>query len=296
MTIVTRESDTVRVSARPGPFASRGVIATLRGVGHMGDTDLITAFAAHQLVRGFSERTIERRNWSLGLLADAGPFAQHTPETIELFLSRWPAPQSRQSVRSDCHQLYKWAMRRQLLERDPTADVDPPKVPQRVATPLEPDDLRRAIRYAEGALLIAIMLGAFAGLRCGEISRLQHIDVRHAQGVLMVRNGKGGRGDVVPLAPELGDVIPPGGCGPVVHYHNRIAVSDAIRKHFRRLGIDNRPHDLRASFGTACAQRTNGNAVLVAKLMRHSSIATTQRYIRWAADGADVLPGLHDIA
>ena len=55
-------------------------------------------------------------------------------------------------------------------------------------------------------------------------------------------------------------------------------------------------YDLRASFGTACAQRTNGNAVLVAKLMRHSSIATTQRYIRWASDGADIVSGLHDIA
>lgn len=270
-------------------------LGTVVDDGAMSHTDqqLIAGYTAHQHVRGFAARTIERRTWSLNLFADTGQLAGQTAAAVEMFLARWPSPQSRQSVRSDLHQFYKWAIARELLHRDPTIHVDSPRVPRREASPLTPADLQRAIAAARGDVLRAIMLGAYAGLRCSEIAALDASDVLHDQRLLVVRCGKGGRGGIVPLAPELAAVLPHGR-GPVVVYANRGSVSTAIRRLFRSIGITNRPHDLRHSFGTAAAQRANGNMVLVASLMRHSSISTTQRYMRWSPAGAAIVDGLHD--
>lgn len=257
----------------------------------MNDSDMITAFAAHQRVRGFSERTIDRRTWSLTKLAAAGPFAAHTPASIELFLSRWPSAQSRYSIRSDCHQFYRWAIRRGLLEHDPTIDVDPPRLPARAATPITATQLHHAIDLASSQQRIAVMLAAYAGLRCSEIAHLDTDDVHRDRAVIVVRGGKGGSDSIVPLAPELADVLPL--TGPAVMYPNGQAVGAAIRRLFRRAGIAARPHDLRHTFGTAVAVRCNGNVWTVARLMRHSSISTAQRYVRWVPDGAEMVAGLH---
>lgn len=111
------------------------------------------------------------------------------------------------------------------------------------------------------------MLSAYAGLRCSE-------------------------GDsVVPLAPELAAVLPL--TGPAVPYGNGQAVGAALRRLFRRCGIVARPHDVRHTFGTAIAVRSNGNVWTVARLMRHGSIGTAQRYVRWVPDGAELVSGLH---
>ena len=262
---------------------------------HTANTDrqLIAGFAAHQQVRGFSPRTVERRNWSLTLFTGTGHLAQQTPATVELFLSRFVAAQTRQSVLSDLRQFYAWAHRRGLLTANPTTDVDPIRVPRRAATPLSAEHLRLAINTAHGDLLRAIMLGAYAGLRMSEITTLDSANVYHDLGLIVVRNGKGGTSEPIPLAPELAAVLT-GIVGQVVSYKDRIAVSAAIRRHFRAHGIPNRPHDLRHSFGTAAARKANGNMLTVATLMRHASISTSQRYVRWNADGAAIVAGLHD--
>lgn len=259
------------------------------------DTDLIQAFAAHQTVRGFSPKTVKRRSWSLGLLAAAGPFSTHTPTSVEVFLSRWPSPQSRYSIRSDCHQFYKWAIRRGHLIYDPTLEVDPPRLPRRAPTPVSPVDLRELRRLATADQLVCVMLAAFAGLRVSEIAALDMADVDREQRILIVRNGKGGRDDVLPLADELAAVLPTS--GPAVSYPTGAAVSDAIRRVYRRAGVvARRPHDLRASFGTAAARRAHGNMRLVQRLMRHASITSTEMYVQWNPDGGEVVNGLHDAA
>jgi integrase/recombinase XerD len=255
------------------------------------DAQLIHAYAAHQRVRGFSQRTIDRRTWSLEHLAAQGMLATHDAHAIELFLSRWPSAQSRYSVRSDVKQFYRWAIRRGELEQNPTDDVDPPKLPKRSATPLSTVDLMEAIRLGNPAQRRAVMLGAYAGLRCGEIAALQMADVHRERGVIVVRNGKGGKDGIVPLSPVLALVLPQR--GKAVSYQTGQAVGSEIRRLFRKAGIDARPHDLRHSFGTEAARRANGNMELVRRLMRHESITTTQRYVEWNPDGGYVIDHLY---
>lgn len=255
------------------------------------DTDLIIAYSAHQKVRGFSQRTIDRRIWSLGHLIRLAPFADHTPVTIETFLSRWPSAQTRYSMRSDAHQFYRWAIRRGILVYDPTEGVDAPKLPKRAATPMSDEDLMRSIAFGNLDQRRAVMLGAYAGLRCSEIAHLDCSDVHRSRRVLVVRGGKGGKDEVIPLADALAMVLPLR--GPAVRYVDGPGVGEAVRRLFRSLGIDARPHDLRHTFGTAAARRANGNMELVRQLMRHESIMTTQRYVQWSPDGGDVIEGLY---
>jgi integrase len=252
---------------------------------------LIDAYSAHQTVRGFSVRTVDRRRWSLGLLSQRGAFGDQTPETIEAFLARWPSAQSRYSVRSDVRQFYRWGMRRGVLFHNPTDDVDPPRLPKRSATPIAVADLMAAIAYANANQRRAIMLGAYAGLRCSEIAALMAVDVHRDRGVIVVRNGKGGKDGLIPLAPELALVLPMR--GKCVTYPNGAQVGSAIRRVFRHCGIIARPHDTRHTFGTEAAMRSNGNMELVRRLMRHESLLTTQRYIGWIPDGGEVVDHLY---
>jgi integrase len=262
---------------------------------------LVAAYSAHQRILGFSRRTITRRAWSLSQwgqhLADHGvDVATASVEHLEAFLSRWPSPQSRYSIRSDVHQLYKWAKRRGLLTcSDPTDELPAVKVPQRAATPIPSADVRQLIDMAPSSLdRLIVLLAAYAGLRVSEIAALRGEDVDLQGRQLVVRNGKGGADGVVPLAAELavelarwprqGRLIP----------INGQSVGDHIRTMLRRHGIAGRAHDLRHSFGTQAARRTNGNLVLVAQLMRHAHVATTTRYVKWHTTGHEIVTGLYD--
>lgn len=257
----------------------------------------LALFVRHQRARGLSPRTVKRRSWSLHewfAHLDPRSFDDATSEDVEDLLMRWPTPQTRRSVHSDLHQFYRFAARRGLVDRDPTADVDAPRVPRRAATPIRPEDVLRAIRAADGPLRQMIGLGAYAGLRVSEIAALHGRDVHFDRGLVVVRQGKGGRDREVPLALELRAMLGGVTTGRLFPEASGGMVSDRIRSHFRRLGIDARPHDLRASFATQLARRANGNVVAVAKLMGHESTATTERYMGWSPETAELVVGLYE--
>lgn len=142
-----------------------------------------------------------------------------------------------------------------------------------------------------------IFLAVYAGLRCSEIAHLRGEDVRLDHRLIVVRQGKGGKDATVPLADELGDELAswprsgalfPGFDGQKVGWR--------IRRAMRAVGVLARPHDLRHSFGTQVAIKTNGNMVLTAQLMRHENVSSTERYVRWNTTGAEVVSGLYSAA
>lgn len=252
---------------------------------------LILSYTNHQRVRGFSAATIRRREWTLRQLVAVGPLDEHTVDTVEAFLLRWPCPATRNALLSDIRGFYRWAVRRGHLEGNPAGDIEPSRVPVRAATPLNSDQVARVLAVANRDQRTAVMLGLYAGLRCAEIADLDCGDVDRQRMVLVVRDGKGGKDAVLPLARELAAVLPLR--GPAVRYPTAPAVGRAIRRAYRAAGVVARPHDTRHTFGTAVARRSNGNMVLTATLLRHSSFTTSQRYIGWLPEGADVIDGLH---
>lgn len=253
-------------------------------------------------MRGLSKRTVARRRWSLGLWRAhlerlERPLDKATVDDVEAFLDRWPSAQSRQSIRSDLLMFYAWAIDRGHLESSPVAGVPAPKVPQRGSTPIPPEELRRLLELEpEGRARLAIMLGAYAGLRCSEIGALRGEDVELGERLLVVRHGKGDKFDTVPLCLELAaELLEWPRHGPLLNASGGV-VGDLIRRALRRHGVEGRPHDLRHSFGTTIAQRSNGNLVLTARLMRHERPSTTIRYVRWHTTGHELLDGMYDDA
>ena len=249
----------------------------------------------------YSRRTIDRRAWSLALwaqhchLCDVG-LGTARPLHVEQFLARWPAAQSRYSVRSDLHQFYVFAVANELLAADPTVGVPAPKLPRRAATPIDPAVVARLVDCSTGLDRLVLMLAACAGLRTSEIAGLDGGDVDLAHRVLTVRAGKGGSFSTVPIVDELavelarwpatGRLVPM--CG--------ASVGDRLRRLLRRHGVTGRPHDLRHTFAAVMADRLNGNLYAVATLMRHAEVATTQRYVPRPAVDPSTISGMYPAA
>lgn len=253
--------------------------------------NLIQMYTNHQRVRGFSEATIRRRTWTLRQLDGVHPLDEHTVDTIEALLLRWPCAATRNALLSDIRGFYRWAVRRGHLDTNPAADIEATRLPTRAATPMSALDVARVLAVANRDQRVAFTLGLYAGLRCAEIAALHTRDIDLDRLVLVVRDGKGGKDAVLPLAPELAAVLP--ASGPAVRYPTGPAVGKALRRAFRAAGVTARPHDARHTFGTAVARRSNGNMVLTAKLLRHSSFTTSQRYVGWLPEGVDIVDGLH---
>ncbi len=269
----------------------------------MTSDELIERYSAYQRLRGFSDATVRRRRWALDqLVAQLGgrPILEANRDDIEAMMAEYRDAGTRYCARSDVRQFFKWAIGRDLTDVNPTDRVDSPRLPKRAATPLTRDELARVIANASTPYQrLCVVLGAYAGLRVSEIGSLRYEDVRRDEGILVVRGGKGGKDRVVPLAPRIVDELDPNGRGPICDPRSTDrtrrgeAVAKAIRRAFARAGVDARPHDLRHTFGTEAARVSNGNVVLVAQLMGHESIQTTQRYIGWTPAGAEVVQQLH---
>lgn len=263
---------------------------------------MVTEFAEYQEFRGFSPKTIRRRTWTLrALTAHIAPrrLLDATSRDVVAFLTTRPSAQTRYSLLSDVHQFFRWANRQELTTNDPTATIDPPRLPTRAPTPLTGDQIGRACAMATPRVRLMIMCGAYAGLRVSEIARLHTDNLAHPDRIV-IRAGKGGKDRILPLAPILDvalfmwcDGRPTGRLFPRA---TPDSVSEHIRRTFRRADIDNRPHDLRASFATEAARRSNGNLVLVAALLGHTSVLTTQRYVGWNPDGAYVVADMYGAA
>lgn len=258
--------------------------------------EMVRGFLANQTMRGLSPATVKRRRWTLTrFAASIEPRTTWTATTIDVesFISIRRTPATRRALLGDIRAMYRWAISRNLTEHDPTSPIETPKVPRRLASPLSRDELAQAWDAADFRMRCIIGLGAGAGLRVSEIAALEMTDLDFVNGVLTVRNGKGGIDRAVPMATGLAELLRHAGPDRVIGFLCGESVSDAIREHFRRCGVRNhRPHDLRHSFATEMARLSGGNMPVVARLLGHASIATTERYTAALPGGADLVERL----
>jgi integrase len=259
----------------------------------MTDEQIIAAYIDHQRVRGFSRRTVARRQWSLERWQrHVGDLAAATVGDVETFLAGFPAAQSRYSIRSDLRLLYRFATARGWLPGDPTELLPAPRVPRRASTPIPAGDVRALLAGLAGVDRVAVMLAACAGLRVSEIAgvRGEHVDL---VGRWLTVRGKGGGDDVVPLSAGLvAELARLPRHGRVLPWSSGATVSARIRTLLRRHGVAGRPHDLRHSFANAAAAATNDPRT-VQRLMRHAELTTTTRYLRPVDVGHDVVDRLY---
>lgn len=224
--------------------------------------------------------TLRSRRDVIKLFAAHHPLATASTADVEAFLTRpgWTA-QTRASYRSHLAAYYGWLCRTGHRADNPMDNVRHFRVPRRVPRPLTADQTARLVAAATGSLRTAILLGAFAGLRCAEIAAVHTDDV--SDGDVLYVLGKGGVAAMIPLHAMLaadlsryfGFVFPRPDGGHVTSQ----AVQHRIRRHMARCGVKATPHQLRHTFGTNVYTNTR-DLRLTQELMRHASPATTAVY------------------
>ena len=190
-----------------------------------------------------------------------------------------------------------------LIERDPTEDLEPPKIWRRLPDVLGQGDVERLLEAPDPSDHLfwrdrAMLEFAYAsGVRVSELTGLKVRDLDLEEGFAMVY-GKGSKERLVPvggaavraLRVYLRDVRPGleagRGRGQGAVFLNarggalsRMGVWKILKKHVERAGITKRvtPHTLRHSFATHLLE---GGADLAAvqEMLGHADISTTQIY------------------
>ncbi|MFC8717792.1 tyrosine recombinase XerC [Kitasatospora sp. NPDC057198] len=161
-----------------------------------------------------------------------------------------------------------------------------PRTPRRLPDPLPEADLDRMLHATRGTLAeVWILLGAFAGLRLGEIAGLEGSAIR---GNKLRVVGKGDRVDVLKLPPVLQRALAPwaGVQGRLWNITAR-ALARRLTAVAAQLGVHRyRTHRLRHRYGSE-VYRTTRDLLLTQRLMRHSSPATTAGYAALHDEDAD---------
>lgn len=182
---------------------------------------------------------------------------------------------------------FRWAEQRRLVEHDPSVDMVRPRLPKCRPHPMTLDEIRLIFATTQGVLRVVFALAIFAGLRRGEICRLQRqdIDLDHPALVTALIHGKGDKERIVPLlAPVMDELYAYGlpRTGYVVLDHGRPyepeRLTIACHRHLRGLGLETTLHSGRHSFATHLARMTR-DPVFLKGLLGHESLNSTMIYV-----------------
>lgn len=246
----------------------------------------VLAFRRYQQVRALSPKTIRRRGVSLNQFAAwiaPLPLIEATGDLIDEWLGTFVSPATRRAYRSDLMAFYVWAAKRDMCA-NPVVRTDSIRVPKGLPRPVPASHLGVILSTAAPDVRLMVALAAYAGLRRSEIAALDAVDIdlTSEAPTLAVRAGKGNKDRVVPIHPQLAKVLR--GCpkhGPVVGV-TAGTVGQKVAAHLRSLGVDATAHKLRATFGTELARATEGNVILIARMMGHEDISTSMTYVGWS--------------
>lgn len=251
---------------------------------------LAEAFADYMLdckVRRLSPRTAEFYQRTAGAFV-AGDLNGNLPAALRAHLAGLThlAPATQAMHARGIGVFLRWAEREGYLDKAPR--VPAPKVPRgikRTLSEAEVSKLLSAGHSLRDACILRLLLDS--GLRREELVALDWQDVDMAQGILTVRNGKGGKGRQAVVSPATcamlkrlrGDATG----GPVfVNYRGDRLEAQGVRMVVMRAGSKAGLGTL----GTHCLRRTCATRLLqigwpletVSLLLGHSQIGTTLRY------------------
>lgn len=246
----------------------------------MNSVDLRT-FETWLRARGARPATVKARVTVIAAALRVWP-ERPTADDLAAWLGREDlAAWSRVTYYSHARSWFRWLHETGRRADDPMAGMRAPRSPRGLPRPLTDGEVATALLASRGRLRLWLMLSLLAGLRAHEVAKLRREDVT-AENIYVL--GKGGRGDFVPTHPDLWALIapePPGflfpsrlGGGPVTAHTVTVTVS----AHFSALDIDGGLHRCRHTFGTRLL-RSGVNIRVVQRLMRHSSLETTARYL-----------------
>lgn len=205
-------------------------------------------------------------------------------DEITTYLARRRASWTKATTYSHLHGFYSTAVRLHWLDFDPTSEVDRPKAGDRLPNPVSDEEVTVALqRSPDLPWRLAVLLGAYEGLRCGEMARIEREDITRQH--VHVRCGKGGKDRFVPTHELVWDAVQHRPGGRLVLNNGRHLspghLSQLQRRHWSAIGLNNAVHlhRFRHWFGTTLVDRGVGIEV-VKELMGHARLETTLGYVR----------------
>jgi len=170
------------------------------------------------------------------------------------------------------------------------------KVPRELPPYTEDSDLDKLFQAIEGkkthkgcivrdSLLVAV--GLKTGMRCSELANLEPNDI-HTD-FLVVRNGKGGKDRLIPLATSIAqrlhNFIEPMDAHEKVFKLKARCISNKIHQFAQKAGIVGfHTHTMRHKFATDLVEK-GANIKQVQELLGHENLATTEVYLNITNQG-----------
>lgn len=244
---------------------------------------------------GYSETTRHRYPVYARELADyvGKPIRDISREELRKFVDAMMARELQPSGKSHRLCALRFLYRRTLGRPEMVAFIKLPRIKSKLPVVLSQGEVHRllnALRKPRYQALAMVMYGA--GLRINEAISLTVSDIDSARGVILVRNGKGGKARECKLSPALYQWLRSywARTRPPLPYlfadaRGRLPRESTLRSALKRAGqeayIKKRvfPHVLRHSYATHLLEHGTDIRV-VGALLGHASIQTTARYAR----------------
>jgi integrase len=121
------------------------------------------------------------------------------------------SPQSINNYRAIVRAFFQYALKRELIEKNPVASIDKVKLVDKAPEIFTPKQLADLLAAAHTSLLPALAIQAFAGLRTAEVLRLEWSDVDLVGGFITVaaHKSKTARRRLIPMATNLAEWLRP---------------------------------------------------------------------------------------
>ena len=271
---------------------------------------MVARYQAFQRQKNLADTYIRSTRWTLQRLERflGVPLGDATEEQLAdwyTYVTLTLTASARSVYLAQVAGFYGWLVRERIRVDDPTIRLPRPKNKRGLPRPMSDASLRLALKSAPADIRAFLILGAYCGLRAGEMAGLHGEDIqRHAvPPILIVRDGKGGKQRVVPLHPLVLDelaFLPES--GPLFRdWRGRQlganTVSQRACKYLRRISLTETLHQTRHAFATN-VYRQSRDLRLTQELCGHASPNTTARYAAWAPEEAaavvDALPPVGD--
>lgn len=236
------------------------------------------------------------------LAADSAPRAiERWIDQVDVPAADQVGPATRNRRRAEVRALCAWALRRDLIAKDPTRAIERAQVPDTMRPQFAIDELRAllALPTPDPVMHRRVALLAYLGLRADEAAALTWADIDLHGRIVMIRMHAGHRlkrerERIVPLPDELAALLTPS--GPGGQAVAPLSDSNPRRQwpaYLRACGVELRKrsqHSLRHSYaGVMTATGVPGP--LLSAYLGHSSAATTMIYTRLAARYVQAVAG-----
>lgn len=253
---------------------------------------LIEEYQEWMQAQSWAERTIGAR---LALVARLSTQAGCAPQDVTkrqvlAFLSKSPSASSRQTYHVDLNSWFRFLVEAEHRDDHPLDAMKIPRAARKLPRPLSTPEVTHLLQSRMRAKTrTAMLLAAYEGLRISEIAKFRGSDINLRAGELRVV-GKGGVDAILPLHPMIAAEAEKYGQGwwfPQYKPNSRSqtgghmlgrSMSGVVSAAMSRAGINGSAHSLRHWFASELL-RQGVDIRVIQELMRHASIATTERYL-----------------